>query len=115
MTQDSLFDPSPACSQEARENARAAYFEGLVAAEYSLLPAGATADEVAARLRAQGYPVDELSIRPRVSELKAQGVLYATGARRKNSKGNNCAVMAHIAFKPMPAGPLIFFPGDGGL
>jgi len=99
MTQENLFDPSPACSREARENARTAYFEALVVEDYALLPDGATADEIAARLQDKGHQVDELSIRPRVSDLKTQGRLYATGKRRKNSKGNSCAVMAHFKYR----------------
>lgn len=48
---------------------------------------GATADEIAAAL---GESI--LAIRPRCSELKAKGVIYATGTRRKNASGMSAAV-----------------------
>jgi predicted Rossmann fold nucleotide-binding protein DprA/Smf involved in DNA uptake len=46
-----------------------------------------TADEVARRL---GKPI--LSIRPRLSELRAEGKIEATGKRRRNDSGKSAAV-----------------------
>lgn len=48
-----------------------------------------TPDEVAERL---GRSV--LSIRPRISELVTKGLVYATGARRKNASGHGANVYA---------------------
>ena len=50
-----------------------------------------TADEIAEYL---GENI--LSIRPRVSELKALRVIYPTGARRKNKSGNGADVMEAV-------------------
>lgn len=112
MTQPAMFDehgaPTPetrisgdtaaACSAEARGKLDGAYLCRLVEQEYLLFPAGATADEIVYRLRGMGLHVDYLSIRPRVSELKAAGVLVATGSRRLNKKGNTCSVLMHRQF-----------------
>lgn len=46
-----------------------------------------TADEIAERLR-----IDKLSIRPRCSELKAQGKLTDSGIRRENASGKRAIV-----------------------
>ena len=48
---------------------------------------GCTADEIAVAL---GESV--LAIRPRCSELKAAGLIHATGARRRNASGMSAAV-----------------------
>lgn len=56
---------------------------------------GLTADEAAALLN-----MDVLSVRPRISELKAQGRVRATGARRNNVKGNSQAVVAAAEYAP---------------
>ena len=48
-----------------------------------------TADECAA-----GLGESILSIRPRVSELLKQGLLYVTGLRRKSSSGHSQNVLA---------------------
>lgn len=47
----------------------------------------ATADEVAERLR-----VSILAIRPRLSELRAQGKIEPTGERRENASGKYATV-----------------------
>ena len=113
MTQPAMFDehgaPTPetrisgdtaaACSALAREKVDAARLRRLTEQEYLLFPAGATADEIVHRLRGMGLHVDYLSIRPRVSELKAAGVLVPTGSRRLNRKGNTCSVLVHKQFK----------------
>jgi len=104
MTQTLLFDEdnsdktSAQCSAEAREKVDAARLERLTEQEFLLFPGGATADEIVHRLQGMGLNVDYLSIRPRVSELKARGVLLTTGALRNNRKGNTCAVLRHVNF-----------------
>jgi hypothetical protein len=111
MTQPVMFDeqgtPTPeaqvsgaaaACSAEAFDKVDANRLRRLVEQEYKLFPNGATADEVVYRLQGMGLEVDELSIRPRVTELKSAAhgaVLVETGARRKNAKGNSCAILVH--------------------
>lgn len=51
---------------------------------------GATADEVAEILK-----LDILNVRPRFTELKVMGVIFDSGIRRKNSKGNTTKVWRH--------------------
>lgn len=114
MTQPVMFDgngtPTPEaqasgavaaeCSAAARDKVSVKTLRIVVAAEYARLPYGATADQIAERLRNKGwYWIDELSIRPRVSELKAAGILVETRERRKNAKGNTCAVLVHRVFQ----------------
>lgn len=50
-------------------------------------PFGLTADECALRLR-----LDKLSVRPRFSELKEMGKIYASPTRRENSSGKMAVV-----------------------
>lgn len=105
MTQDDLFtpdgqpaypiDPSAKCSKAALARVDVKHMERLVEAIYSAEAGGYTADEVAHILIRAGQVVDELSVRPRVSELKRARVLIPTGERRKNAKGNTAAVMVH--------------------
>lgn len=109
MTQLAMFDeqgtPTPEasapgaaaaeCSAEARAKADTARLLQITEREFLLCLEGATADEVVYRLNLEGITVDELAIRPRVSELKAAKVLLPTGERRKNRKGNSCAVLIH--------------------
>lgn len=83
------------CSAAAFEKVDAARMRSLVEQEYLLFPAGAIADEVVYRLQGMGLSVDYLSIRPRVSDLKAAGILVPTGRRRLNKKGNTCSVLVH--------------------
>jgi len=83
-------DPSKECSKEAREKINIELMREKVEAAYYVLPAGATADEIAAEMG-----LDVLSVRPRVSELKRMGALWPTGERRRNANGNSCAVMIH--------------------
>lgn len=61
---------------------------------------GATADEIfqAVRWRVPG-PLDEISIRPRVTGLKKEGLLVPTGERRLNRKRHTCAVLVHRKFR----------------
>ena len=68
--------------------------------EYERRVAGATADEICKALiyKVPGKTVDELSIRPRVAQLKAEGILVQTGERRCNKKGNSCAVLVYFKF-----------------
>jgi len=116
MTQPFMFDtngtPTPeaqasgaaaaACSAEAHDKVDAARLRRLTESEFLLFPDGATADEIVYRLQGMGLDVDELSIRPRVSELKSPEhgcVLVETGTRRKNAKGNSCAVLIHRNFR----------------
>lgn len=97
MIQPNLFlpngDPSADCSEDALANVDTARLMRLVESEFRLCPAGATADEIGLRLG-----LDELTVRPRVSELKSVHILFATGARRKNRRGNSCAVLIHCDF-----------------
>lgn len=77
-------------SREAAQNiaGRAAHIRGLVTNLYvDSYPAGFTADEAARLLR-----VSFLSIRPRVSELHASGMLDKTDERRKNESGQSASV-----------------------
>jgi hypothetical protein len=114
MIQMSMFDDSgaatpeaqvsgtaAACSEEARTKVDANRLRVLTEAEYKLFPNGAIADEIVYRLQSMGVAVDEFSIRPRVTELKSEehgAVLVETGERRRNSKGNSCAVLIHRLF-----------------
>jgi beta-lactamase superfamily II metal-dependent hydrolase len=82
-------DPSKACSKEALDKIDTEKMREKVEAAYYVLPAGATADEIAAEMNES-----ILSIRPRVSELKNK-VLWPTGERRRNKNGNSCAVLIH--------------------
>ena len=88
------------CSAAARDKGNVNRMRGLTEWVYTLFGRnGATADEVVTRLQKMAWPgVDALSIRPRVTELKAAGILVETGARRKNAKGNSCAVLVHRLF-----------------
>ena len=87
-----------ACSAEALGKVDAARLERLTEQEFLLFPDGAIADEIVDRMRMLGFKVDYFSIRPRVSELKARGVLVATGTRRINRRGNTCSVLVHRNF-----------------
>jgi hypothetical protein len=74
-------------SQEAAHQAvgSAARLRRAVLAELRVSPG--TADEIAARLRRS-----VLSIRPRVSELKAMKEITTTGERRRNESGMSTSV-----------------------
>ena len=61
---------------------RAAVLEQIVAC-----PGGATADEIAHQLN-----LSILTVRPRVSELKRNGDIEQTGARRRNASGMTATV-----------------------
>jgi predicted ArsR family transcriptional regulator len=76
-------------SQEAarRIAGDASRLRSQVLAELRNWPAGRTADELA-RLLGR----DRLSIRPRLSELRAAGNVVATGERRKNDTGLTATV-----------------------
>lgn len=58
-----------------------------VLAQFATYPGGATADEIAKDLN-----LSVLSVRPRVSELKRNGKIEQTGARRKNESGMTATV-----------------------
>jgi len=88
-------DVSEQCSREAYDKVDTEKIERLAEQEFLLYPNGATADEIAYRLQGMGLVVDEMSVRPRVSALKDRKVLFTTGERRKNRKGNSCAVLVH--------------------
>jgi hypothetical protein len=74
-------------SQEAARQAAgsAARLRRAVLAELGVNPG--TADEIAKRLHRS-----PLSIRPRVSELRALGEIVATGERRRNESGMSASV-----------------------
>lgn len=102
MIQTALFgenesnDTGAACSADALNKVDVAHLARLTEQEFLLFPNGATADEVADRLRMLGHDVDGFSIRPRVTELKQRGILVETGTRRKNRKNNMCTVLKHV-------------------
>lgn len=58
-----------------------------VLAELRRWPAGRTADQIA-----DGLQRSPLSIRPRVTELKALGKIVPTGERRRNESGMSASV-----------------------
>jgi hypothetical protein len=64
-----------------------ARLRGLVYSTIKQNPRGITADECAEIMR-EGV----LSIRPRVSELHADNLIFDTGARRKNRSGKSAIV-----------------------
>jgi hypothetical protein len=76
-------------SQEAAAHVAgtASRLRAMVLEELRLWPAGCTADELAKLLQR-----DRLSIRPRLSELKAAGKIVATGERRHNESGMSASV-----------------------
>lgn len=88
-------DPSAECSAAALEKVDAKKLEALAEAYYAAKDEGHTADEVAEALVARGDAVDALSVRPRVSALKKRRILFPTGERRTNGKGNTCAILVH--------------------
>lgn len=65
----------------------AAKLRATVLAQIAACPSGATADEIAQQLN-----VSILSVRPRVSELKRNGQIEPTGARRRNASGMSASV-----------------------
>lgn len=75
--------------REIRERA----FEAIERAEDD----GLTPDECAAIL-----DLDELSVRPRLTELKTEGRIVPNGARRRNCRGNAMAVLVAARFAPPP-------------
>ena len=93
-----IMNMSKICSEEARGKVDAARLRSLTENEYLGCPEGATADEITAMMQARGENVNPFSIRPRVTELKSErygAVLVETGKRRKNERGNSCAVLIH--------------------
>ena len=84
-------DPSKECSKEALDKIDTEKMREKVEAAYYVLPAGATADEIASEMG-----LSPLQVRPRVSELKRMGTLWPTGERRRNASSNSCAVMIHF-------------------
>lgn len=79
----------PGASQEAamRVAGDASKLRKAVLEELRRWPAGRTADELAAGLRRSA-----LSVRPRISELKAEGKIVATGERRRGESGLSMSV-----------------------
>lgn len=77
-------DTSEAAATDAEK--RAPFWRLMVLQELSLKGPG-TADEIALRLKA---PI--LTIRPRLSELSAEGKIRDTGQRRLNASGKSAAV-----------------------
>lgn len=90
------------CSAEALQTVDVKTLRRLCLEEFERRPGGATADEVckAVRWRFTGAVLpDELSIRPRVTELKKEGILVETSQRRYNRKMHTCTVLVHVKFK----------------
>lgn len=77
-------------SFEAARSIDAKTLQRLVLAQLYVRPM--TADEIADRLG-----IDKLSIRPRCSELKAQGKLTDSGIRRENASGKRAIVYRLVA------------------
>jgi predicted ArsR family transcriptional regulator len=79
----------PGPSQNAAEavTGTAARLRAQVLAVVKASPAGISADEIAKTLNRS-----VLSIRPRVSELKRQGLIRETGERRRNESGMTAGV-----------------------
>ena len=80
---------SRGASEEAARHVtgEASRLRAAVLAELQRWPAGRTADEIAQDLRRS-----PLSVRPRLSELKAMGKIVATGDRRRNESGMSASV-----------------------
>jgi hypothetical protein len=76
-------------SQEAAQHVAgaASRLRAAVLAELRRWPDGRTADEIADGLRRS-----PLSVRPRVTELKALGRIVPTGERRRNESGMSATV-----------------------
>ena len=78
-----------------------------VLAQFAQYPAGATADEIAKDLN-----LSVLSVRPRVSELKRNGEIEQTGARRKNESGMTATVWRIAPDLPGKIAPSIAAGGE---
>ena len=76
-------------SQDAAKSvaSTATKLRATVLAQIAACPGGATADEIAGQLN-----VSILSVRPRCSELKRNGQIEPTGARRRNASGMSATV-----------------------
>lgn len=74
-------------SAEAAKKMHAARLQKAALRVLKAHPAGLTADEIAGEL---GLSI--LAIRPRVSELKRQGVVEKTRERRRNQSGMSASV-----------------------
>jgi hypothetical protein len=70
----------------------ASRLRAAVLAELRQWPHGRTADEIAAGLRRS-----ILSVRPRVSELHADGKIASTEERRRNESGHSATVWKAVA------------------
>jgi len=81
-------------SQEAAESVREddERVRTLVLYELRLNGPG-TSDELAARIGRTPF-----SVRPRVSQLKAKGLVVATGERRRNISGQSASVWRAVSF-----------------
>ena len=80
--------PAETTKQAAESMARPApHLRVRVLEAIRAAPEGLTADEAAERLN-----LSILSIRPRVTELKADGLIIPSCARRKNASGRNAIV-----------------------
>jgi len=88
-------DPSAECSRDAKAKVDVLLLRTAVKTMFFVNREGLTSDEVTEKIQSWMTDVDEFSIRPRVSELKRSGFLVVTGTRRKNKKGNSCAVLIH--------------------
>jgi predicted ArsR family transcriptional regulator len=87
-----------ATSQEAarRIAGHASHLRAAVLRQLAVEPDGLTADEIAKRLNES-----VLSVRPRVSELLAGGLIERTRHRRRNASGMSAAVWM---ISPAPRG-----------
>jgi len=77
--------PSEQAAEAMSGNAKK--LRAAVLKQLATYPGGATADEIAKDLN-----LSILSVRPRVSELKRNGDIEQTGARRKNESGMTATV-----------------------
>ena len=93
-------DPAAACSADALAKVDVKIIRQYVLEEFERRPTGMTADECCTILKYKipGVTVDELSIRPRVTELKKEGLLIPTSEKHFNKRNNPCTVLVHRKF-----------------
>jgi predicted ArsR family transcriptional regulator len=84
--------PGPSEQAAKTMTGNANKMRAAVLAQIAQYSSGATADEIAKDLN-----LSVLSVRPRVSELKRNGEIEQTGARRKNESGMTATVWRIVA------------------
>ena len=89
--------PGPSEQAAKTMTGKAARMRATVLAQIAQYSGGVTADEIAKDLN-----LSVLSVRPRVSELKRNGEIEQTGARRKNESGMSATVW-RLSPRPSPS------------